>query len=108
MDGIAWFEYDEDDLDIGDPQRNQGVLTVGVHFDGCVVRGGELHNQDFTYEYADTGRGLCEGFEEPLAPPALRERLAADGVIRGKGLINRARLGQPDVIPHVRGIRLDQ
>lgn len=200
MDGIAWFEYDEDELDIGqrafvdvlaehagswqvdpldtvvlpsaqtangqlivyldigDAQRNRGVLTVGVYFDGSGVRGGELHNQDFTiretasefvfeaagdpaelanraaewfevvlarplvrcewhyagrmyavrYEYADTGRGLCEGFEEPLAPHALRERLAADGVVRGKGQINCACLGQPDVIAHVRGIRPDQ
>ncbi|MGK5729996.1 hypothetical protein [Streptomyces sp. URMC 124] len=145
-------------LDIGDPQLNQGVLTVGAHFDGSVVRGGELHNQDFTirqttsefafeaagtpaelanraaewfeavlarplvrcewhhagrayavrYEYADTGRGLCEGFETPLAPDALQKRLAADGVIRGRGRINRAGLGQPDVIAHVRGIRPDQ
>ncbi|MFE3070018.1 hypothetical protein [Streptomyces sp. NPDC059247] len=144
-------------LDIGDPQRNQGVLTVGAHFDGSVVRGGELHNQDFTirqasefvleaagsptelgnsvadwfeavlarplvrcewhhegmmyavrYEYADTGRGLCEGFETPLAPDALRKRLAADGVVRGRGRINRAGLGQPDVITHVRGVHPDQ
>ncbi|MDX3115433.1 hypothetical protein [Streptomyces scabiei] len=145
-------------LDIGDPQRNQGVLTVGAHFDGSVVRGGELHNQDFTirqsaiecafgaagsptelanrsarwfeavlarplvrcewhhegrtyavrYEYADTGRGLSEGFEGSLAPDALRKRLSADGVIRGRGRINRARLGQPDVIAHVRGARADQ
>ncbi|MFJ8567746.1 hypothetical protein [Streptomyces sp. NPDC093514] len=145
-------------LDIGDPQRNQGVLTVGAHFDGSVARGGELHNQDFTirqtaselafeaagsptelanraaawfeavlarplvryewhhegrtyavrYEYADTGRGLSEGFEAPLAPDALRKRLAADGVIRGRGRINRAGLGQPDVIAHVRGVRPDQ
>ncbi|WP_367139386.1 MULTISPECIES: hypothetical protein [Streptomyces] len=145
-------------LDIGDLQRNQGVLTVGVHFDGSVVRGGELHNQDFTirqtsseftfgaagsptelahsaaewfeavlarplvrcewhhegrmyavrYEYADTGRGLSEGFEDSLAPDALRKRLAAEGVIRGRGRINRASMGQPDVIAHVRGIRPDQ
>ncbi|MCQ8772096.1 hypothetical protein [Streptomyces telluris] len=145
-------------LDIGDPQRTQGVLTVGAHFDGSVVRGGQLHNQDFTiqqtssefifgaagtptglankaaewfeavlarplvrcewhhegrmyevrYEYADTGRGLSEGFEDSLAPDALRKRLAADGVIRGRGRINRAGLGQPDVIAHVRGVRPDQ
>ncbi|MFG2126338.1 hypothetical protein ACGFNV_00815 [Streptomyces sp. NPDC048751] len=145
-------------LDISDPQRNRGVLTVGAHFDGSVVRGGKLHNQDFTilqtaseftfeaaggptelanraaewfesvlarplvrcewhhagrmyavrYEYADTGRGLSEGFETPLAPDALRKRLAADGVIRGPGRINRASLGQPDVIAHVRGVRPDQ
>ncbi|MGW0785198.1 hypothetical protein [Streptomyces sp. NPDC002913] len=145
-------------LDIGDPQRNQGVLTVGAHFDGSVVRGGELHNQDFTirqstmefafeaagsptelanrsaqwfaavlarslvrcewhhegrtyavrYEYSDTGRSLSEGFEDSLAPDALRKGLAADGVIRGRGRINRAGLGQPDVIAHVRGARPDQ
>ncbi|MFG2987985.1 hypothetical protein ACGFZK_01480 [Streptomyces sp. NPDC048257] len=145
-------------LDISDPQRNRGVLTVGAHFDGSVIRGGELHNQDFTiqqtaseftfeaagsptelanraaewfeavlarplvrcewhhegrmyavrYEYADTGRGLSEGFETPLAPDALRKRLAADGVIRGRGRSNRASLGQPDVIAHVRGARPDQ
>ncbi|MFE6782100.1 hypothetical protein ACFVFF_07550 [Streptomyces sp. NPDC057680] len=145
-------------LDIGDPQRNQGILTVGAHFDGSVVRGGKLHNQDFTiqqnaselifgaaggpvelasrtadwfetvlarplvrcewhheariyavrYEYAGTGRGLCEGYEDALAPDGLRKRLAADGVIRGRGLINRAGLGQPDVIAHVRGARPDQ
>ncbi|MEU9336499.1 hypothetical protein AB0D49_25545 [Streptomyces sp. NPDC048290] len=145
-------------LDIGDPQRNQGVLTAGAHFDGSVVRGGKLHNQDFTilqaaseftfeaaggpgelanraaewfesvlarplvrcewhhagrmyavrYEYADTGRGLSEGFETHLAPDALRKRLAADGVIRGRGQVNRASLGQPDVIAHVRGVRPDR
>ncbi|MET9083057.1 hypothetical protein ABZX77_14370 [Streptomyces sp. NPDC004237] len=145
-------------LDIGDPQRNRGVLTVGAHFDASVVRGGKLHNQDFTilqtaseftfeaaggptelanrtaewfesvlarplvrcewhhagrvyavrYEYADTGRGLSEGFETPLAPDALRKQLAADGVIRGRDRINRAGLGQPDMIVHVRGVRLDQ
>jgi len=145
-------------LDIGDPQRNRGVLTVGAHFDGSVVRGGKLHNQDFTiqqtasefafeaagspaelanraakwfeavlarplvrcewhhegrmyavrYEYADTGRGLSEGFETPLAPDALRKSLAADGVIRGRGRINRAGLGQPDVITHIRGAWPDQ
>ncbi|GHA49647.1 hypothetical protein GCM10010329_84820 [Streptomyces spiroverticillatus] len=145
-------------LDIGDPQRNQGVLTVGTHFDGFVVRGGALHNQDFTvrqaasefvfgaagsptelgnrvaewfeavlarplvrcewhhegrmyavrYEYADTGRGLCEGFETLLAPDALRKRLAADGMIRGRGRINRAGLGQPDAVAHIRGVHPDQ
>ncbi|WP_328720772.1 hypothetical protein OHT52_15765 [Streptomyces sp. NBC_00247] len=42
------------------------------------------------YEYADTGRGLREGFETSPAPDALRRRLAADGVVRGRGLINRA------------------
>ncbi|MFF9839225.1 hypothetical protein [Streptomyces sp. NPDC013740] len=122
-------------LDIGDPQRNQGVLTVGAHFDGSVVRGGKLHNQNFTIQQAGgeftfgaagcpaelgkraaewfeavlaRGRGLIEGFEESLAPDALRKRLAADGVIRGRGRINRAGLGQPDVIAHVRGARPDQ
>ena len=145
-------------LDIGDPQRDRGVLTVGARFDGSVVRGGKLHNQDFTveeassefifgaaadpmelghraaewfeailarplvrwewhhqgrtyavrYEYADTGQGLSEGFEGSLAPDALRKRLAADGVIRGRSRINRASLGQPDVIAHVRGDHRDQ
>lgn len=60
------------------------------------------------YEYADTGRGLSEGFEDSLAPDALRKTLAADGVIRGRGRISRAGLGLPDVIAHVRGVRLDQ
>ncbi|MEV5885356.1 hypothetical protein AB0L74_21930 [Streptomyces sp. NPDC052020] len=141
-------------LDITDPQRDQGVLTVGAYFDSLVVRGGELHHQDLTirqaagesafeatgsptelanrtaewfeavlarplvrcewhhagkvyavrYEYADTGRGLSEGFEDSLAPRALRNRLAAEGVIRGRGRINRAGLGQPDVIARVRGV----
>ncbi|AZM93913.1 hypothetical protein [Streptomyces sp. W1SF4] len=145
-------------LDIGDTQRNCGVLTVGACFDGSLVRGGRLHNQDFTvqqaaseftfdaagcpaelgskaaewfeavlarplvrwewhhkgrmyavrYEYADTGRGLSEGFEDSLAPDELRKRLAADGVTRGRGRINRAGLGQPDVIAHVRGVRPGQ
>ncbi|MGW5652575.1 hypothetical protein [Streptomyces humi] len=145
-------------LDISDPQRKRAVLTVGAHFDGSVVRGGKLHNQDFTiqqaaseftfgsagsptelgnrvaewveavlarplvrwewhhlgqiyavrYEYADTGRGLSGGFETPLAPDALRKRLAADGVDRDRDQINRADLGQPDVIAHVRGVHPDQ
>ncbi|MFI8185999.1 hypothetical protein ACIF70_36615 [Actinacidiphila glaucinigra] len=145
-------------LDIDDPQRNQGVLTVGTHFDGSVVRGGELHNQDFSiketetvptfraaggpaelagttaewleavlarplvrcewhhrgrmyavrYEYADTGRGLSEGFENSLAPLALQSRLAVAGVERGRGWINRAGLGEPDVIAHVRGAHSGQ
>lgn len=141
-------------LDIGDPQRNRGVLAVGSHFDGSVAHGGKLHNQDLTvqetatefafgvtggptelaarvadwfeavlarplvrcewhhagevyavrYEYADTGRGISEGFEESRAPRTLRKRLAAEGVARGLGRINRVDLGQPDVIAHVRGV----
>ncbi|MER6345054.1 hypothetical protein ACWC10_06245 [Streptomyces sp. NPDC001595] len=55
------------------------------------------------YEHADNGRGLSEGFETPLAPPELRERLAAEGVDRGRGRIDRAVLGEPDRIVHVRG-----
>ncbi|MFJ6797050.1 hypothetical protein [Streptomyces sp. NPDC091268] len=39
-------------LDIGDPQHNRGVLTVGAHFDGSVIRGGKLHNQDFAIQQA--------------------------------------------------------
>ncbi|MFC5144919.1 hypothetical protein [Streptomyces aureoversilis] len=140
-------------VDIDDPERNQGVLTVGAHFDGATVRADKLHNQNFTlpeaatgftfaatggpteaanrtadwfeavlarplvrcewlhagrtyavrYEYADTGRGLSEGFEDALAPPALRERLVAEGVVRGRGRINGAGLGEPDRVVQVRG-----
>ncbi|GAA1403788.1 hypothetical protein GCM10009639_49140 [Kitasatospora putterlickiae] len=57
------------------------------------------------YEYADNGRGLSEGFETPLAPPELQERFAAEGVDRGRGRINRAGLGEPDRVVHVRGVK---
>ncbi|MER6693730.1 hypothetical protein [Streptomyces minutiscleroticus] len=57
------------------------------------------------YEYADTNRGLGEGFEDPLAPPEVQERLAAEGVVRGRGRINRSGLGEPDRAVHVRGNR---
>jgi hypothetical protein len=140
-------------LDIDDPERHVGVLTVGAHFDGAVVRGDMLHNQDFTlpdsptefsfgttgvpaavahqvadwfeailarplvrcewlhagkayalrYEYADSGRGLSEGFETLLSPPGLRKRMAAEGIERGRGRINRTDLGEPDRVVHVRG-----
>ncbi|MFD7455672.1 MULTISPECIES: hypothetical protein [unclassified Streptomyces] len=55
------------------------------------------------YEYADTGRGLSEGFVGRLAPPGPRSRLAADGVDGGRGRINRAGLGEPDRVTVVRG-----
>ncbi len=35
-------------LDIDDPVRGRGVLTIGCHFDGTGVRGDRLHNQCFT------------------------------------------------------------
>ncbi|MCQ8770449.1 hypothetical protein [Streptomyces telluris] len=145
-------------LDIGDPERNRGVLTIGAHFDGRTVRADRLHNQNFTlpdipteftfttagnptetairtaiwfeailarplircewlhegkvyalrYEYADNGRGLSEGFETPLAPPELQERLAAEGVDRGRGRIDRAGLGEPGRVVHVRGVKTTQ
>ncbi|GAA3809729.1 hypothetical protein ACFS5L_44420 [Streptomyces phyllanthi] len=57
------------------------------------------------YEYANTGRGLCEGFEDTLAPSELRKRLTAEGVVRGRGRINRAGLGEPHRIVRVRGNR---
>ncbi|MEV6261837.1 hypothetical protein AB0M42_13945 [Streptomyces sp. NPDC051784] len=41
-------------LDIDDPERNQGLLTVGAHFDGTAVRADRLHNQDFTLPDAPT------------------------------------------------------
>ncbi|WP_218024337.1 hypothetical protein [Nocardia lijiangensis] len=72
-------------LDIGDPQRNQGVLTVGAHFDGSHVRGGELHNQDFTIqgtasefsfeaagEPTELANRAAEWFEAVLARPLVR------------------------------------
>jgi hypothetical protein len=72
-------------LDIGDPQRNQKVLTVGAHFDGSVVRGGKLHNQDFTIQQAfaefifeaagtptELGNRAAEWFEAVLARPLVR------------------------------------
>jgi hypothetical protein len=57
------------------------------------------------YEYADTGRGVSEGFVDRLAPPELRARLAAEGVAGGRGRIHRAGLGEPDRITVVRGDR---
>ncbi len=69
-------------------------------------QGGETYA--VRYEFADTGRGLIEGFEDTLAPHDLRKRLAAEGIVRGRGRINRAGLGEPDVITHVRGSHLDQ
>ncbi|WP_437052999.1 hypothetical protein [Streptomyces sp. enrichment culture] len=55
------------------------------------------------HEYADTGRGLGEGFGDRLAPAGLRARLAADGVDGGRGRIDRAGLGEPDRVMVVRG-----
>lgn len=145
-------------LDVVDPQRNQGILTVGAHFNGTVVHADKLHNQLFSlpeeateyaftavgnpaelaertaawfeailvrplvrcewqhvgqtyavrYEFADTGRGLVEGFNDALAPRRLRKRLAAEGIVRGRGRINRAYLGEPDMIASVRGDRPGQ
>lgn len=145
-------------LDIVDPRRGQGLLTVGAHLKGSDVHGDKLHHQDFSlpskateftftasgssaelaertaawfeailarplircewqhagktyavrYEFADGGRGLTEGFEDALAPRQLRKRLAAEGVVRGRGRINRQELGEPDLITHVRGDRPGQ
>ncbi|MFI8388884.1 hypothetical protein [Streptomyces sp. NPDC085540] len=145
-------------LDIVDPQHNQGILTVGAHFDGTAVHADKLHNQLFSlpqeatefaftatgnpaelaertaawfeavllrplvrcawqhagrtyavrYAFADTGRGLIESFDDALAPRRLQERLAAEGIVRGRGRINRTHLGEPDLITWVRGARPDQ
>ncbi|MET8545125.1 hypothetical protein ABZW03_31450 [Kitasatospora sp. NPDC004799] len=151
----TWFGELLAYLDIGDPERHRGVLTIGAHYDGTTVRADKLHNQTFgrpdapteftfaatgnptevahrtadwfeavlarplvrrewlhegkvyalRYEYADNGRGLSEGFETPLAPPELQARFAAAGVDRGRGRINRAGLGEPDRVVHVRGMK---
>ncbi|MFI9343486.1 hypothetical protein ACIG0D_19790 [Streptomyces sp. NPDC052773] len=145
-------------LDIVDPQHNQGILTVGAHFNGTAIHADRLHNQHFSlpeeateltftavgsptelaertaawfqailarplircewqhggktyavrYEFADTGRGLTEGFEDTLAPRELRKRFAAEGIVRGRGRINRAGLGEPDLITRVRGSHVGQ
>ncbi|GIF49624.1 hypothetical protein DFJ67_4092 [Asanoa ferruginea] len=144
-------------LDIVDPTRNQGILTVGAHFNGTAVHADKLHNQLFSlpdeatelnftaignpaelaeqtaawfeailarplircewqhrgktyavrYEFADTGGGLIEGFDDKLAPRELRKRLAAEASVRGRRRINRAGLGEPDLITRVRGGRLE-
>lgn len=131
MDEIPWFEYEEGDLDVAQ-RAFVGVLAdrAGYCAAGCPAELGnkaaewfeavlarplvrwEWHHKGrmyaVRYEYADTERGLSQGFEDSLAPDVLRQRLAADGVIRGRGRINRAGLGQPDVIAHVRGVRPDQ
>ncbi|MER5967776.1 hypothetical protein [Streptomyces sp. NPDC002057] len=54
------------------------------------------------YEFADTGRGLIESFNDALAPRRLHKRLAAEGIVRGRGRINRAHLGEPDLITSAR------
>ncbi|MFF8381343.1 hypothetical protein ACF07V_35125 [Streptomyces sp. NPDC015661] len=145
-------------VDIVDPQRHRGILTVGAHFNGSEIHADKLHNQHFSlpdgvtefsftaagnptglaertaawfeailarplvrcewqhrgrtyavrYEFADTGRGLTEGFEEALAPRRLRERFAAEGIVRGRGRINRAGLGEPDLTTRIRGGQADQ
>ncbi len=145
-------------LDIVDPQRNKGILTVGAHFNGTGVHADELHNQLFSlpeeateftftaagnpaelaeqtaawfeailvrplvrcewqhagktyavrYEFADTGRGLIESFNDALAPRRLRKRLAAEGIVRGRGRINRTHLGEPDLTASIRGDHLGQ
>ncbi|MFE4975183.1 hypothetical protein ACFRAR_24145 [Kitasatospora sp. NPDC056651] len=151
----TWFGELLAYLDIGDPERHQGVLTIGAHYDGTTVRADKLHNQNFSrpdapteftftatgnpteaatqtaiwfeavlarplvrcewlhegrvyavrYEYADNGRGLSEGFETPLAPPELQEHSADEDIDRDRGRINRADLGEPDRVIHVRGVK---
>ena len=52
------------------------------------------------YEFADTGRGLIESFDETLAPQRIRTRLAQR---RERGRITRAHLAQPDLVTRIRG-----
>ncbi|MGW0858378.1 hypothetical protein ACWD3D_24490, partial [Streptomyces sp. NPDC002690] len=72
-------------LDIDDPQRGRGILVVGAHVDGAVVRGGRLHIQDLTIlraadEFAFEATGgpaelasrTAEWFEAVLARPLVR------------------------------------
>ncbi|GAA3058252.1 hypothetical protein GCM10020229_82390 [Kitasatospora albolonga] len=72
-------------LDIDDPERNQGVLTIGAHFDGTAVRADTLHNQAFTLPDApteftftaagdptDTATRTATWFEAVLARPLVR------------------------------------
>jgi hypothetical protein len=54
------------------------------------------------YEFADSGRGLIESFDDALAPQSVRTRFAAEGVVRGRGRVNRADLAEPDLITRLR------
>ncbi|MER7848871.1 hypothetical protein ABTZ03_33595 [Kitasatospora sp. NPDC096077] len=81
-------------LDIDDPERNQGLLTIGAHFDGTAVRADRLHNQDFTLPDApteftftaagdptDTASRTATWFEAVLARPMVRCEWLHDGKV---------------------------
>ncbi|MGW4412949.1 hypothetical protein ACWEJ6_53930 [Nonomuraea sp. NPDC004702] len=55
------------------------------------------------YLFSDTGEGLCQMYNDTLAPPGERVRLVAAGLTRGRGWIDTRGLGQPDRIITVRG-----
>ncbi|WP_248962021.1 hypothetical protein [Sphaerisporangium perillae] len=54
------------------------------------------------YLFSDTGEGLCQMYNDTLAPPGQRDRLVAAGHTNGRGWIDTQGLGQPDRIITVR------
>lgn len=55
------------------------------------------------YLFADTGEGLSQMYNRPLAPPGQHELLIAAGHFQGLGWIDTRGLGEPDRIIPVRG-----
>ncbi|MEW2622906.1 hypothetical protein [Streptomyces sp. NPDC048106] len=54
------------------------------------------------HSFADTGTGLCQGYDASLAPPGQTKRLRSAGFDRGRGWIDTSGLGRPDRVVHVR------
>ena len=53
--------------------------------------------------FADTGEGLSQMYNRPLAPPGQHEQLIAAGHFQGLGWIDTRGLGEPDRIIPLRG-----
>ncbi|MEV0195799.1 hypothetical protein [Nonomuraea sp. NPDC050691] len=55
------------------------------------------------YLFSDTGEGLCQMYNDALAPPWQRIRLLIAGRVKRRGWIDTEALGQPDRVVTVRG-----
>jgi hypothetical protein len=55
------------------------------------------------YLFADTGEGLSEMYNRPLAPPGQHQKLISAGQFHGRGWIDTRGLGEPDRVIPIRG-----
>lgn len=95
---------------VADGSMPQLVETAAAWFERILRRPIARHEwtrfgRVYAYEYlfSDTLEGLCQMYDDSLAPRGLRKSLIRSGHVYGKGWVQVRGIGKPDRITHVRG-----